>query len=432
MTDWKRIESQVQTLAVALALLWCNLQYTHAQLPVVAETRLGVDSVKLESGQRLYGFVLGRQPDGAIELAVERKWLEATYPQLAEELIQLDEQRAAEAGKLALERAEVWLKHRAADRGLAIFIENGIKAIEAKAADPKPELLFVRIQLKPGEFSDMKLQPPDRRQIAGLAWQKRLDAVTTTPVSMLEKKLVALGVDVKTTVVDLSREVSPILESERQWCARKGLVEHQLRKPLEYQGTGTMLVRKSEQPDVGAVIGQMLGGGAGGGLAGGGLDALTQLGADLGLPEFKQLAGKQDEGWKRVTAEAERDGFCGVLVNRMTQSPLSPEVSVELSFYAMEKPGNWFLVHRLVSTANADQQTEERIQQIQSDPQIKSLLDTLTGLGLGVDQSLLDRAIRHGAATQAALQSGTGLFNQFLLQYTRDIDGPAIPIAAGP
>jgi hypothetical protein len=270
----------------------------------------------------------------------------------------------------------------------------------------------------PTRYREIYNQPADRRKIAGLAFQNDLEAVTTTPVSQLRKQLVEMGVDVETETVNLSKEVESTAETDRQWAARKAVVEQALRDRIEFQGTGSMLIRKTATPNMSALVSQLLGGGLG-------EDPISQLGAELGLPEFKKPKDQSDGWWKRATEEAERDGFCGVSITRLNQNMLSPTVTVEAYFFAMEKPGVWFQVAKFAGQANSAEQTEEQLKRIQEDPQVKSVLDTLKGLGLA-GQGTIEQALRHGAATQQALQDATGQLNLFVSQNSRELDSQPI------
>jgi hypothetical protein len=393
-----------------------------SQLPQVVDSRLGVDSVKIDGGQRLYGFLLAMRPDRSIQFSVERKWLEKTHPKLFVEFSQQQRERAEKSRQQRIERIEVWLEQRRDDRGLAAFLEHELARFRDATPEDLAEKKFVSIELASSRYRELSSQPADRRQIAGLAFQYALEAVTTTPVTQLKKQLIELGVDTESEAVNLSKEVEASSETERQWCARKAIVEHLLRQRIEYQGSGTMMIRKSEgAPDASALVAQMLDGGLGS-------DPISQLGAELGLPEFKKPQGQTDRWWKRATEEAERDGFCGVALTRLNQNALSSIVSVENYFFAMERPGSWFLVTRVSADADSAEQTADQLKRIQEDPQVKSILDTLKGLGLG-NQALVEQALGHGAATQQAMQVATGLFNAFLTQHSRELDSPPIALA---
>lgn len=393
-----------------------------SQLPQVAESRLGVDSVKIEGGKRLYGFLLSRRVDQSLVFSVGRQWLETTYPQLFAEWTALERDRFVQSRQQRVERLAAWIENRPDDRRLVSFLEDELTRFSEMRLEDVGKRKFVIIELPPARYREIFSQPSDRRKIAGLAFQNDLDDVTTTPVSQLRKKLVELGVDVETEDVNLSREVEATSESDRQWVARKAVVEYALRKQLEFQGTGSLLVRKTETPDASALVAQMLGGGLG-------EDPISQLGAELGLPEFQKPKEQSASWWKRATEEAEREGFCGVSITRLNQNTLSSTVTVEAYFFAMEKPGNWFQVVRFASQANAAEQTEDQLKRIHEDPQVKSVLDTLKGLGLG-NQGLVDQALRHGAATQKALQDAAGQFNAFVSQNARALDSQ--PIALQP
>jgi hypothetical protein len=193
-----------------------------------------------------------------------------------------------------------------------------------------------------------------------------------------------------------------------------------LRKQLEFQGSGSMLIRKTDKPDMTALLSQVLGGGLG-------EDPISQLGAELGLPEFKKPKEQSDGWWKHATEEAERDGFCGVSIIRLNQNMLSTTVTVEAYFFAFEKPGVWFQVAKFAGQSNTTEQTEEQLKRLQDDPQVKSVMDTLKGLGLG-GQETIDQALRHGAATQKALQDATGQLNAFISRNSRELDSPPVAI----
>jgi len=390
-----------------------------AQLPQIADSRLGVDSVKLESGKRLYGFLIAQGNDRSIVFAVDRTWLKATHPQLFDELTSAERARFEEERKKRINRLEAWIKVRPDDRGLIAFLDHEL----ARFSDTNPEVLdqkkFVAVELSSTMYRELFNQPSERRKIAGLAFQNDLELVTTSPVSQLKKKLIENGVDIEAAVVNLSEEMATtVAESDREWAARKAIVEHILRKPIEYQGTGGTLIRKSETVDASALVAQLMGGGAG-------MDAISQLGAELGLPEFKKLAGQDLNWWKKATEEAEKDGFCGVAITRLEQNALSTMVRVEAYFFAMEVPGKWFQVVKFSAEANAAEQTAEQLKQIQEDPQVKSVLNTLKGLGLS-NQALVEQALRHGAATQKALQNANGELNAFISQHSRNLDSQPI------
>lgn len=429
-----------------LATSYCLLLSTQAaaQLPTVPDNRLGVDVVRLQSGQRLYGFILAETPD-SLTVAIERSWLLRTYPKQAQEWITQEKQSAQEAVRTRVERISQWLAERPNDARLNLFLEDERTRISRPQEDSAPERFFAVITLPRDQLRSFEFQSPAPRKVAGLAFQHRLTSVTVTPAATLKQQLESKQVDVNRSEVDLTSDFHPLLDSPVQWFARKALVEHLLREPLEYQGTGNLLIRKSDQPDVGALVTQMLSGG-------GGTDAISKLGAELGLPEFRQVKESHD-WWRKPCQEAQRDGFNGVMISRLESSLLSPVVKVSVHFFAKQSdeiveptpalasnqttsakptPANdslrWFEVQRFVATASSDQQNGEKLERLKQDPQIRNVLDSLAALGLQGDSSLLDQALKTGAATQQALEEANALANAFLARHTRALDSMPVPV----
>jgi hypothetical protein len=391
-----------------------------AQLPQISDSRLGVDMVKLSSGQKLYGFILSQSLENLV-IAVDRIWLEKTHHDLFEEYSKLESDSIQRNRQERGMRIQEWIDKRKSVRRLARFLEDELAALTEKDSEETTKPRFILVELQRSQVRERLVQPPEARKIGGLAFQFELETPITSPTTFLQRQLQAKGVDIAKEKVDLSKDVPHSQkESAKQWAARKALVEYVMREPLEYQGTGTTLVRKTDKMDMTTVLTQFTGGG--------GLDAIASLGEQLGLPEFKKL--KESGDWyKKVCAEAERDDFCGVMIVRMDQSPLSPIVTVNTHFFAMESPSNWFEVRRFAAQANAQEQSGERLARLKDDPQIKSVLETLSGLGLG-DQSLIDKALQHGAATQQAMDRSTSQFHEFKSRETRTLNCPPLELPA--
>ncbi|MEZ6136070.1 MAG: hypothetical protein R3C53_14310 [Pirellulaceae bacterium] len=388
--------------------------------PRVPDDRLGVDVVQCVDGSRLYGFVL--DANVGVTFAVERSWLESHLPDTAERLATEEAERTREQLAKRVARIERWLQERPEPGPMERWLKLELaktrrQAQEGPTADSKP--FFYLMKIAEAELRKVTIQPKERRHIAGIAYGHNLPNIVTTPTTQLARQLDELGVKPTEEQVDLVDRLPQSLEqTEQQWAAKRALVEFDMREALEYQGTGTTLIRKGDQADPAALIGQLLGAG--------GLDPISQLGAELGLPEFARPNESKD-WWKSVTSAAERDGFHGVLVTRLQQNLLSPEVVVECSFFAHQSPGKWFEVVTFRGTSNANQQAAERIARIKEDPQIQSVLSTFKALGLSADQRL-DQALRQGAATEEAMEGARAQWNKFASRYTQSLGSP-IPIS---
>ena len=388
-----------------------------AQVPKTPKNRLGVDVVNLADGKRLYGVLLGETDQGAAKMAIEREWLKRTHRDL------YDSYRAAEitARKQSTEqlaqRIDRWAQQRGGDALLTTFLEDEKKRIQAENTPTGSEPIFIIAVIPRDQVRNVFVQPPERRKIVGLAWQNGLASPTTTSTTQLRKRLEEKQVDIQNEPVNLVGELPAMPQTDKQWSAKVALVEHVLRPPLEYQGTGTMLFRSGEQVDAGKMLGSLLGN----------QNSLArQLAGQLGLGN--RPPAHDPDWWKTAREGAEREGYSGVFVIRMTQDLTSPEVKVDGHFFAQQQDGNWFEVTHLQSATQINQVDGQALQRLREEPQVKQIFDTLGQLGLPGGNAQVDLALRHGAATQSSMAKLRDQFDQFLGSYTGQLDTPAVPV----
>ncbi|RMF37821.1 MAG: hypothetical protein D6753_16860 [Planctomycetota bacterium] len=394
-----------------------------AQLPKVAPERLGVDRLVLQSGQRLYGFALPSESDGRLRFAVERSWMQTTYPDRYRDLEREERRQAREAIELLRHRVQQWLQQRRGEELLRLHIEALAADLDHPLGEDRPSQ-FVVLEFDTDQVRQLKTAPPRARHIAGLAFQHELDGATITPTNLLEKRLIAMGVDPSREEVDLSDRVPQVRrESDRQWAARKALIEFEVWKPIEFQGSEGRFFRVDDSaPDLARLLPDMLGGGMS--------DSLMQLGAELGLPEFAAAARQRSDPpdwWRELAQRAEQEQATGFLVSRLQQRLLSGDVTVDTHFFAREDSGSWFPVVRFTATANARSQPAERIERIKEDPQVARLLQKLASLGIDLSQRI-DAALRHGAATEQALSDAKSQFHRFASRHSRSLLAPPVPL----
>lgn len=403
---------------LVLGLQLLMMQGVFGQTASVPTSRLGVDRVGLTSGQRLLGFVLARPADGGLRVAVERAWLATAYPELSAQQSEAEGLQQAAARETLVTRMKAWMQERAGDAVLMRSLEAELEELDQLQTDSVAT--FHIFELAKQDYRSLKWAAPENRKIAGLAYQNKINNVNTTSVIVLARELEALGVDLETSSVDLTDQLPSVSsDSPQQWAARQALFEYQFREPLEYQGTGTDLFRTGEEQDVMAIAQQMMGGSS--------ANAIMQLGADLGLPEFKRPA--QDANWwKKTCAQAEQAGFRGVLIKRLQPAGMGNVAKVSGHFFAQLKPGDWFEVFQFTAASSLNEQSADRIAQLEEDPQVKQLKSLADSLGLGGGQ--LDRALRQGAATQNALEQVNEAFGRMLARYIENLDRPTIDVVS--
>ena len=125
-------------LQVVFALMVLGVSPAFSQLPQVVESRLGVDSVKIDGGKRLYGFLLSHRTDQSIVFSVGRHWLEATHPQLYAEFTGIERDRFEKLRHKRIERIEGWIENRPEDRGLVSFLEHELARFSESATGTGP------------------------------------------------------------------------------------------------------------------------------------------------------------------------------------------------------------------------------------------------------------------------------------------------------
>ena len=100
---------------------------------------------------------------------------------------------------------------------------------------------------------------------------------------------------------------------------------------------------------------------------------------------------------------------------------------VELCFFAYIKPDQWKQVIKIESRASHNDVDPAQIERINNDPQIKGLLDLTRGLGIG-SGDMIEKAVRHGAATKLALEEARDEFHQFLDRHIKRSDSPPLQV----
>lgn len=408
--------------STALLLLLCvasslptNISRIHAQQPTVPQKHLGTDLVRLRDGTRLLGFVIGHNASGAITLAVERKWLQASYPELADSAAKQEREQSAAALKALQDRIETWRAERDQDEVLASALDRQLEDLRNRKTDKSPPTRFATLTFTAQQVASKTMASQKNRQIAGVVFQQGLQDVTTSSAILLERKLTDRGIDATKTLVDLTSELaSHHAESDEDWRVRQALFEYHYREPLEYQGTGTKFYKSGDDQDIMQVAADLMGGG----------NSIAQLGAELGLPEFKQFAKQSDSQWWKETCEqAEADGFCGVLIKRLESQALSGAATVSVHFFAKQSAGQWKPAFRTTVVKRLSEVKQDQLDRLKEDPQVQKITQMTSSLGLSLGDKL-DTALRTGAATQLALEEASAAFQRHLVRYIDRLDTP--------
>ncbi|MBM81480.1 MAG: hypothetical protein CMJ78_12935 [Planctomycetaceae bacterium] len=397
----------------------------------IGMTKYGVDFVFLESGERLRGSVLSQQPNGALRVALSRAWLEKTYPEMFAAEAKAAEARKGKQAEQFKQRILGWKEARKDDRELVLYLDDELKRLEREAGRKveEAETQFLMVEIAKPRIRRFYVQPPDRKQLALVAWSERFGSPETTSVSDLRKQFIKEDIDPKQKV-DLSDRIPPASESDAQWAARVAIVEYQLRKPIDFQGTGDTIFQTGvdvEAPNLEQVFGELLQGqlkSVEGLLGGSGL-----LGGK-GLLDGKAKPKKASDSWLSKAAKvAESEKARGFRVTRVEQNLASKSVAVTSSFHAKMPDGRWALVHQVREISSANEADPELEARIREDPRISKIVETVGKLGVGNIEQQLGQAMKFGTATMKAQQNADSKFFEFRDQFLDQLDKPAVSLS---
>jgi hypothetical protein len=392
---------------------------------------LAVDQVSIKGGPRLLGAVLGRETDGNLAFAVRREWLRQAHLQFYEWALN-DEASETKAAFTELhDRIAAWRKARLPEGEFDFFLKKESERIEKElegvaAGTRVEEAPFMVVDIAPAKIERVVSQPPQRRSLAHAAWLEHLADVetrSTTSLSQELKKLKAALVDDSTALLEL---LPPRRESDTAWAARRAIVEYQLRKPLDFQGTGDLVFPTGDgfQAAQGArLIQELIKSVADGALQ----DLLDPPAVKPARPSTGGTAG---EKWLATASQsAVAADVAGFRVTRVEQNLEAKLVEVETRFVARLPDGAWRTIWQHAEKTDASKPRAEAEQQIMQDPQVRKMLELVRSLGLGGEEQM-KLAIRFGAATMESQKAADSRFFQFRDRYLRRLDGPVLPVAA--
>lgn len=394
-----------------------------AAIPVAAQTKrpaveeLAVDVVVVKRSPQLRGAVVSEVPKGPVLIAVRRDWLRQHAPKEFEQ----QRERETAARKPGLEqlirRINAWLTERQdpvdelLQKRLQADLERIQQQLENLGADPPSE--FVLLTVPRQNIRRITRQTAERRTLALLAWQEKLDNPEDRRSTDLQNELQAKEIDPETAPVpDLSDRIAWSPDNDSQWAARQAVIEYEFRKRLDFQGTGGLLIDttdKQQLPDAGALFQELFG------------SALNQqLSELLGGPPPKQPT--PEDALKQAVNRAEVDSIRGFRVTRVAQDLNRKQVAVESQFLAKMPSGQWKTIWLYRETADASKPRPELTNRIKNDERVKQILQLAGAAG----QAQLDLALGFGAATMELQENMQEHFAGFRSTYDSHVDGPVL------
>ncbi|MEK6259855.1 MAG: hypothetical protein AABP62_14645 [Planctomycetota bacterium] len=400
----------------------CALAQSAKSVPL---SQLGVDVVSLKSGKPVRGAILKSEANGSVTMAVSREWLKQANPEL---LVKLTAEEATEqrvAWEQLRDRLTKLLDMPPESQRSVFFMKQELERVEKLLAQAEPPEApqFVWFEAKREAIAKVTPSAPDRQRIALWGWGERLKEVETRDVADLTRELKQKGVDPTKPAPDLSDQLAARPQDEREWAARLALVEYAFGTPIDFQGTGEVLVRSDASRDLkemAPVIAKVLRGQ---------VDSFLKDLTGDGRPAKGKAASNND--WlKSAQLDTERLGATGFRATRVDLNVEGRQTAVQSAFVVRINTGpqaqsNWETIWSHRETADATKPRAETEARIANDPQVKQALDTVKSLGLGAEDQV-QQAIRFGAATMAAQQTADSRFFEFRDRHLKHLDGPPL------
>ena len=389
------------------------------------QARLAVDVVYLKNQKQVRGFVLNQGPD-ELQIAVAKSWLEKDDRDAYVKAVEIAKQSAAKAKLTLKERIQKLINADVQAGGQPVarngafnfFLGKEQERIDAELENPQDEpYQFVILKIKPATLSRVNIASDQNRKLAVWSWHERLADIETRKPSSLLDELKNKKVDPTRVPPDLSDRFYPTEEGEEQWTIRVAIVSHGLDKPIEFQGSGDVMLlvgSKDQQPDLSSLMGQLM------------QSQMSSLLEDLtGTGKKSSRKTFEDSDWiKSAISKAEKMKASYFRATNVRTDALAGTSTVESAFLVQQATGKWTIAWHTASVQSMAEQKQDAISRILDDPQVKAIQGQFETAGIG--GATLDQGIRAGAATMVAQKLANSEFQEYMDRYLKSLSQPPV------
>ncbi len=406
-----------RSITLAIILLPTTGSALTAQTKPVPISQLTVDAIGLKSGKVIRGVIASAPPKGPIIVATERQWLQKHLPDLFLKATAAETELQKQANHQLIERLNKRLAAPVEQPGLAFFLKQELERAESQREKPPAAPQFVWLELERDTISRISPAPVDRKRIAMWAFSEYLPNVESRDQQDLQKELTQRKVDFTANPPDLSDRVGPRPQSDHEWAARMAVVEYTLGKPLDFQGTGDLLIRtdgNQQAIDLAPLLTRTLN------------SQVDSLLKELtGEPRSASPTTENKDWLKSATKSADAESVRGLRATRVEVQTDGLKAVVQTAFSARMPDGSWEVIWSHRESQDGTKPRPDAEAKITKDPRIQQITDTVKSLGTGGDDQIR-QAIRFGAATMAAQQAADSRFFEFRDRHTKHLDGPPL------
>lgn len=396
----------------------CGLAFVTAALAqggkAVPVSQLAVDVVGLKTGKAIRGAIVKAGADGTLTVAVSREWLRTSNPDLYQKAVAKESETRKHALEQLCDRLKQKLETPPTEARLVFFLKQELERAQMQLAADKPDLpQFLWLELEQDAVARVVRASEDRHRVAMWAWSEQVPHVESRDVADLQRELKQRMIEVTAAPPDLSDRLGARLQDDREWAARMAIVEYSFGKPLDFQGTGDVLVRADPDrkvADLAPVLSKVL------------KSQVDSLLKDL-LGDGRPAATNDSDWLKSATSEADDSSMSGLRATRVEVKPEGGKATVQTVFAARMPGGKWEIAWSHRESQDATKPRPDIEARINSDPQVKKILETTKSLGA---DDTVRQAIRFGAATMVAQEAANARFFEFRDRYTKHLDGPPL------
>lgn len=268
------------------------------------------------------------------------------------------------------------------------LLEEVVERLHSNAED-LPE--FVVVEIEPKRLRKLETPAPNRRALATLALLNQIDDFENLHWKTVAARLQSIPAEQRKRPTPATPVTSPDVVAERILAA----VDVRLNKATRLIRTGTAFVAEDAKPDLATLLSSLAG------------DSLQKTLQEL-LNETGGAAAKSpaaihaNEGTLPAAAIqiAEKSGHATAVVSSFEFDLAHGAASVTRQLFRTSKPGGWKLVSSVTGASTTRDVTQEQVQKIEDDPQIKQISGLLSQLS--PDGNSLKTALQMGAVVQSA------------------------------
>ena len=400
---------------ITLLAITCSTAYSQSKTTAIAQ--LSVDAISLKSGKVVRGIAIAAPADGPMVVATDRQWLQKHLPDLFLKATVAETDQRKLAIRQLIERLKKRMAAPVAEPGLAFFLKQELERAESQRESPPDPPQFIWLELERESIHRFTPAAADRKRVAMWAWSEFLPNVESRDHHDLQRELTQRKVDFTANPPDLSDRVGPRLQDDREWAARMALVEYALGKPLDFQGTGDLLIRtdgNQKSIDLAPLLTRTLN------------SQVDSLLKELtGEPRTATSTPENKDWLKSATKAADADSVRGLRATRVEVQTDGLKAVVQTAFGVRMPDGSWEVIWSHRESQDGTKLRADAEAKIAKDPRILQITDTLKSLGAGGGDQIR-QAIRFGAATMAAQQAADSRFFEFRDRYTKHLDGPPL------